>query len=125
MNVRQLAARVDPGRPVAPTARPAPGTPPRNGAAFDDVLRQAGGVRLSAHAQQRLAARHIAFDDDARQSISDAMEHLAGKGAQNALLLRADAAFVVNVPNRTVVTALGQQEMQHRAFTDIDSAMLL
>ena len=53
------------------------------------------------------------------------MKTLAAKGARDALLMRADAAFVVNVPNRTVITAIDRQEMQHRVFTQIDSAMLL
>ena len=39
--------------------------------------------------------------------------------------MRPDAAFVVNIPNRTVVTALDRQEMQERVFTQIDSAMLV
>ncbi len=53
------------------------------------------------------------------------MDLLASKGAHNALLLRADAAFVVNVPHRTVITAISGQELQQRVFTQIDSAVLL
>jgi hypothetical protein len=34
-------------------------------------------------------------------------------------------ALLVNVPNRTVFTALDQSEMQKRVFTQIDSAMTL
>lgn len=57
--------------------------------------------------------------------LGQAMQDLEAKGARDALLIRSDAAFVVNVPNRTVVTAIGQEEMAHRAFTQIDSAMLI
>ena len=60
-----------------------------------------------------------------QRSLAEAMRHLASKGARDALLMRSDAAFVVNVPNRIVVTAIDHNEMQHRVFTQIDSAMLL
>ena len=53
------------------------------------------------------------------------MHQLEAKGARDALLLRNDAAFVVNIPSRTVVTAMGQGELQERVFTNIDSAMLV
>ena len=55
----------------------------------------------------------------------EAVRHLSGKGSRDALLLRGDAAFVVNVPNRTIVTAVNQTEMKEKVFTNIDSAMML
>lgn len=127
MNVRQLASRVDPhgiGRLPGPlpSAAPAPAT------SFADALRhaeQAPDVHLSAHAQQRLAQRGIAFDAEAREAVAGAFDVLAQKGARDALLLRNGTAFVVNVPSRTVVTAAGQADLAERVFTQIDSAMIL
>lgn len=82
-------------------------------------------LKVSAHAQQRLEQRAISFTETEQQEVENAVQTLAGKGAQDALLLRSDAAFVVNVPSRTIVTALGRQELTQRVFTNIDSAMLL
>lgn len=65
------------------------------------------------------------MDELQQRTIIDALTTLDAKGAQDALLLRSDAAFVVNVPNRTVVTAIGREEMAERVFTNIDSAMVL
>lgn len=94
--------------------------------ALDKVQETKGRkLKLSAHAQERIAQRAIAFDADTRRSIEQAMGQLAGKGARDALLLRSDAAFLVNVPNQTMVTAMNQSEMQERVFTNIDSAYLL
>lgn len=83
------------------------------------------GVTLSAHARQRIAQRGISFNEFDQRTVFDAFQALDAKGARDALLFRGDAAFVVNVPNRTVVTALDPAEAQQRIFTQIDSAMLI
>jgi flagellar operon protein len=132
MNVRQLAARIDAPR-VDPRAAPGqPQAPQGRASVFADELRRArefGGaqedVKVSAHAQQRLEQREISFTEDERQAIAEAVRHLSGKGSREALLIRADAAFVVNVPNRTIVTAVNQAELKEKVFTNIDSAMML
>ena len=80
---------------------------------------------VSGHAKQRIAQRNISLNTTQRQELADAMDQLDDKGAQDAAVLREDAAFVVNVPSRTVVTALDQTEMKQRVFTQIDSAMRL
>jgi flagellar operon protein len=135
MTVRQLASRVEAGRADLPRGKPDPAQNVQQGQpTFAEALRrtreglattQSADIQLSAHAQQRMEQRGISFNDAERASVIEAMQVLEQKGARDALLLRADAAFLVNVPNRTVVTAVNHQEMQQRAFTQIDSALLL
>lgn len=129
MNVRQLAARVDGVQGVRP-APPGQAKAPPSSTRFADILRQVQDadthpLQVSAHAEQRIRERNIPFDALQKQSVSEALNTLESKGARDALLLRSDAAFVVNVPNRTVVTAIGRDEMTERVFTQIDSAMVL
>lgn len=130
MTIHQRSGRVSP-HPGQSPAQTDPSSDARDAdaAAFEDYLGEAGSeegdITLSAHARQRIAQRNISLDAAERQTLSDAMETLDEKGAQDAAVLREDAAFVVNVPNRTVVTALDQSEMQERVFTQIDSAMTL
>ena len=133
MNVRQLAARVDPAQ-VAPQTPPTPAAPDRTGrSSFADELRRLRETRttstdaftVSVHAQERMRQRGISLTDGQQQSMQEAFGLLEAKGAREAVLLREDAAFVVSVPNRTVVTALHRDEMQQRVFTQIDSAMLV
>lgn len=133
MTPREIAARIGPNAPVSPQQRKAPDASPQPaGNTFAEELRQAkqrsskpDDVTLSAHAAERMQQRDISFNAAERQSMGQAMHTLSEKGARDALLLRSDAAFVVNVPNRTVVTAMPQNELQNRVFTQIDSAMLL
>ena len=132
MNVRHLAARtVGPPRPEAPAPPPRSPTPP--GPSFADALRRAQEgaapapppVTFSAHAEQRVQQRAISLTVPEQEAIREAVAHLDAKGARDALLLRPDAAFVVNVPNRTVVTALASGDLTDRVFTGIDSALVL
>ncbi len=123
MTVQQIAGRIT--MPPAPPATP--GAAPPRGPAFADLLERATDrpVALSAHAAERLDDRGIEFSDALRTRIAEALDTLDAKGARDAVLLGPDAAFVVNVPNRTVVTALAPDEMRDRAVTQIDSALLL
>ena len=128
MNVRHLAARVEGVGINRPAPRPR-GPSSLAGASFADALqqaqREATPLRLSAHAAERIGQRAISLTEPERDAMRTALDLLDAKGARDALLLRHDAAFVVSVPNRTVVTAMAQDEMAERAFTGIDSAVLL
>ena len=120
MTVQQIAGRV--AAPGSPGASPAV-----RGPAFADVLARASepDLTLSAHAADRLRQHGIEMPEAVRQRIAEALDVLAQKGARDAVLVAPEAAFVVNVPNRTVVTALAPSEMRDRAITQIDSALLL
>lgn len=131
MTIHQRSGRVSP-QPDPPARESSPSktsSQEADGASFADHLEaaetQAEEVQLSAHAKRRVAQRNISLDATERKALSEAVQQLDDKGAQNAAVLRRDAAFVVNVPNRTVITALDQTEMQQRVFTQIDSAMML
>jgi len=131
MTVHQRHARVPPDALRQTPSESSPEGPSKetDGASFEDHLEaaqeQTADIDLSGHAQRRIAQRNISLNATQRQELADAMDQLDDNGAQDAAVLRDDAAFVVNVPNRTVVTALDQTEMQHRVFTQIDSAITL
>jgi flagellar operon protein len=53
------------------------------------------------------------------------MEQASKKGIQDSLILVDSLAFIVNVPNRTVVTAMDQTETtDNNVFTNIDGAVI-
>jgi len=133
MNVRHLAARVpvNPGQHVQDQASiRGPSTSP-TGESFADALArlkrgaEATSYKVSAHAQQRIEQRGIRMDGTDQQALGQAIDRLDQKGARQALLMRDDAAFIVNVPSRTLVTAMAQDELSTRVFTQIDSAALV
>jgi flagellar operon protein len=82
-------------------------------------------VRFSQHAQDRLKARGITFSASDLQKLEGAVNSVAQKGGRESLVMLGDAALVVSVKNRTVVTAVDRDSMKGNVFTNIDSAVVL
>ncbi len=92
---------------------------------FRDVLNQQQQLKFSHHAEQRLQQRGIELLPDQITRIANAVEQAAAKGAKDSLVLFRDIAMIVNVPNRTVVTAMDGNSMKEHIFTQIDSAVVV
>lgn len=82
-------------------------------------------VKLSQHAQERLRSRGITLSESQMQELAGAVDSVAQKGGKDSLVMLGDAALVVSVKNRTVVTAMDRQSMKGNVFTNIDSAVIL
>lgn len=91
---------------------------------FNEVFREQV-VRLSQHAELRLRQRGITLQSDQLAKIDSAIDKAAAKGAKESLILLQDMAFIVNVKNRTVVTAMDGKSMKDNVFTQIDSAVIV
>lgn len=79
---------------------------------------------FSKHALARIERRGIDLDASRLDRLADGVGRAAGKGARASLVLVDDTAFVVAVPNRTVLTAVGSGQMKDSVFTNIDSAVI-
>jgi flagellar operon protein len=92
---------------------------------LDEKLNPGQPVRLSQHALERLKSRGITLSDTDMKKLAGAVDSVAQKGGKDSLIMMGDAALVVSVKNRTVVTAMDRQAMQGNVFTNIDSAVVL
>ncbi len=92
---------------------------------FAKILEQTEGVRFSQHAQERLKSRNISFSSEQMQQLEGVVNSVAQKGGKESLVMMGDAALVVSVKNRTVVTAMGRKQMKGNIFTNIDSAVVI
>ncbi|NOY77207.1 MAG: hypothetical protein GXO76_04990 [Calditrichaeota bacterium] len=116
-------------QPLRP--RPQPGKKPGGAAPgsfrklFDQKLKETTGLKFSAHALKRLESRNIQMSQADRERLESAVNRAAEKGANDSLILLNQLAFVVNIPNRTVVTAMARDQMQNGMITNIDSAMVI
>jgi flagellar operon protein len=109
---------------AAPATRPAS---PTTGVSFGDVLAgklQGAPLKFSGHALQRIERRGIALDDQTMARLDGGVQRAAAKGSRDSLVLVDDTAFVVSVPNRTVITAVDREHMREQVFTNIDSAVI-
>ena len=92
---------------------------------LDTKIPSAEGVRFSQHAQERLRARNITLSSQDLESLEGAVNTVAKKGGKESLVMMGDAALVVSIRNRTVVTAMDRSQMQGNVFTNIDSAVVI
>ena len=92
---------------------------------FSDELKQAGSLSFSKHASQRLHSRGIEMSEERLTKLTDAVNKAADKGSKESLILDESAAYVVSIPNRTVITAFDRSNLQDGVFTSIDSAIIL
>ena len=114
-----------PARARTQPVRPAAGA--TTGPAFADVLRDAQStqpVQFSKHALQRLERRQLDVDPTTLNRLAGGIDRAAGKGSRDAVVLVDDTAFVCSVKNRTVITAVGRDQMKDHVFTNIDSAVV-
>jgi flagellar operon protein len=79
---------------------------------------------FSRHALERVNRRGIRLDQLTLQRLAGGVSRAATKGSKAAVVFVDSTAFVVSVPNNTVVTAVGSEHMREHVFTNIDSAVI-
>lgn len=92
---------------------PMPGTLPAN------------GVKFSNHAVERMQTRGISFNKVDMDKLNDAVSRAAAKGSKDTLVLMNDAALIVSVKNKTVVTVMDKAALKENVFTNIDSTIVM
>lgn len=94
---------------------------------FQDILSSASkertqGIRFSKHANERLATRNIKLSENQMARLESSTTKAREKGIRESLVMVDDLAFIVNIKNNTVVTALG--DSSDSVFTNIDGAVI-
>ncbi len=96
---------------------------------FDSILKQKQAenseIKFSKHAEQRLQSRNISLSQDQKEKMKIAVTKAESKGVRDSLVLMDNLAFVVNVQNRTVITAANSNELKENVFTNIDGAVIV
>lgn len=92
---------------------------------FDETINQDASVAFSKHAQMRMQERDISLSETDINKLNDAVQRADDKGIKDMLVLMNQNAFIVNVPNQTVVTAMKDQDMQGNIFTNINGTVII
>lgn len=104
---------------------------------FEEVLRKTQeskqtqdqtGIRplkFSKHASMRLEDRNISLSREQNERLESGVRKAGEKGIQDSLVIVDSLAFIVNIPNKTVVTALDKSEADESIFTNIDGAVII
>lgn len=122
--------------PIVSRTQPAAqvGSTPTSGAArtqgsspgFAEILsgvEQQQQIKFSNHAQKRLESRNISLSDEGIDRLTKAVDKADKRGGKESLVLVDDMAFIVNVKQRLVVTALDASSRGGGVFTRIDSVV--
>lgn len=98
------------------------------GKSFRDILisesskERVSELRFSKHAKGRLASRNINLSGEQLARLSEGADRARKKGINESLIVVDELAFIVNVKNNLVVTAVGESE--DKIFTNIDGAVI-
>lgn len=112
--------------------RKVPKTSEEGHVSFEQVLKdkssqiaQGSVLKFSKHASGRLTSRNIELNENQISRLTDGMQKANEKGIKDSLVLVDQLAFIVNVPSKTVVTAMNSEETADKVFTNIDGAVIV
>lgn len=88
-------------------------------------LEGSGELRFSKHAANRLQNRNIDLTDGQLRRLAEGTNKAGEKGIKESLVLVDDLAFIVNIKNNMVITAMDQAETKQNIFTNIDGAVIM
>ncbi|MCM1120333.1 MAG: flagellar protein [bacterium] len=96
---------------------------------FQEVLQKKvqteDNLRFSKHASVRLKQRGIDLTDGQLERLLDGTRRAGQKGIKDSLVIVDELAFIVNIPNSTVVTAMDSKDAVENIFTNIDGAVIM
>ena len=81
--------------------------------------------KLGVPGEKRLADRGIELTDAQLERLNDGAQKAGQKGIRDSLVIVDNLAFIVNVPNKTVVTAMDSRETEENVFTNINGAVIM
>lgn len=95
---------------------------------FEQVLSQqlnkAGGVSFSKHALKRTAERNMTLSQDSLDRLNEGVRLAEEKNLGDTLIMVDQMAFLVNVKNQTVITAVNNGD-KASVFTNIDGTVIV
>ena len=101
------------------------------GFSFQEILQQKSAqeagesLKFSKHALGRLSDRNIELSAGQLERLNDGARKAGQKGIRESLVIVDQLAFIVNVPNQTVVTAMDSTETTENIFTNINGAVII
>ena len=98
------------------------------GQSFAEILEQKklaerGELKFSKHASERLVSRNIDLSESQKERLNHAVKAAEAKGIKESLVMMDNLAFIVNVKNNTVITAVAGGE--EKIFSNIDGAVVV
>ena len=91
---------------------------------FNQKINASEDVKFSKHANQRLESRNINLSQEQMSRLNQGVLKARDKSINESLVMMDNLAFIVNIKNNTVVTALESSD-ESNVFTNIDGAVIV
>ncbi len=91
---------------------------------FEEKQTEDSQLKFSKHAANRLSERNIELSDKVMNRLHAGTVAAGQKGINESLVMVDQLAFIVNVKNQTVITALDKNDSEGNVFTNIDGAVI-
>ena len=107
-------------------------TPVTPSISFNDILKaksletaDKSELRFSKHAENRLSDRNITLSKEQLNRLNSGARKASEKGINESLVMVDSLAFIVNVKNNTVITAMDSTDSNENIYTNIDGAVIM
>lgn len=90
-----------------------------------EMLRKNSEVNFSKHAVKRAIDHNIELTDENLSRLNVGVKMASEKNLEEPLILVGNTAFLVNIPNNTVITAVDSSDMKGNVFTNIDGTVII
>lgn len=92
---------------------------------LSETLQQNSDVNFSRHAVKRAMEHNIELTDESISRLNEGVRIAGEKNLEEPLILVGSTAFLVNIPNNTVITAVDSGNMKGNVFTNIDGTVII
>jgi len=122
-SIEQMAQQLSVAKSNSTSANKLSATP------FSEILKsqqsanETTELKFSKHANERLASRNIDLTDEQMARLESGAKKASEKGINESLVMVDNLAFIVNIKNNTVITAVNDGE--DKVFTNIDGAVIM
>jgi len=123
-SIEQMTERLSSGKSISQgNNKQLVGTPFSEILKSKQVVNETGELKFSKHANERLASRNIDLTDNQLERLENGAKKAGEKGISESLVMVDNLAFIVNVKNSMVITAVNDGE--DKVFTNIDGAVIM
>ncbi|KYO64583.1 TIGR02530 family flagellar biosynthesis protein [Thermovenabulum gondwanense] len=82
-------------------------------------------LKISGHAAMRMKLRNMNLSQEQWDKLKNAVSKAEEKGVKESLIIMDKMAFIVSIKNKTVITAIDEENLKENVFTNIDGAVII
>jgi flagellar operon protein len=90
-----------------------------------EMLEKNSEVSFSKHAVKRAVDHKLNLNDESLSRLNEGVKMASEKNLEEPLILVGSTAFLVNIRNNTVITAMDSSDMKGNVFTNIDGTVII